>query len=247
MSLNCLNCATPIAHNYCPNCGQRSSTHRYSIQHFLSHDLIHGVWHVDKGILFTLSALFTRPGNSVREFIQGKRVPYFSFITLILLLLTLSGLIAPYTHGKVSDMVPQQSRQMTSDFERIVSSYPKLTLIVTIPIYSLFTFLWFRKARLNFSEHLVINSNRIIAELVLGLLISLISVFYTNKTGLTFLYLIIASLFSLVYSIWFYYQFFSWYGYSKKGVFARAVLVPLSYMFLTAVAGFVFAILKTKS
>lgn len=63
MSKDCLNCAaTVVPYNYCPNCGQKTTTHRYSIQHFIAHDFVHGIWHVDKGILFTLAGLFKRPG-----------------------------------------------------------------------------------------------------------------------------------------------------------------------------------------
>lgn len=67
---DCLNCTAPVTQNYCANCGQKSTAHRYSIKHFLAHDFIYGVWYIDKGI-FTLKGLFARPGHSVREFIQG--------------------------------------------------------------------------------------------------------------------------------------------------------------------------------
>ena len=244
MLADCLNCTMPLANNYCSNCGQKSTTHRYSFQHFLAHDLVHGVWHVDKGILYTIIALLTRPGHSVREFIQGKRVNYFSFITLILLILTVTSLIAPYTHGKMSDLLPQKSKEMMNEIERFVATYPKLTLIITIPIYSIFSLAWFRRAKLNFSEHLVINSNRIIAELILGLLIAVISIFYTHKTGLTFLYIVIPTLFNIFYTIWFYYQFFSWYSYSKKALILRSIMVPLSYLFISFLVGMVFGIIK---
>jgi hypothetical protein len=243
---DCLNCASPITQNYCPNCGQKSTTHRYSIKHFLVHDFVHSVWHVDKGILFTLKALFTRPGHSVREFIQGKRIPYFSFVTLILLILTVSGLIAPYAHGNMSDLMPQGSRTMMNDLEKFISGHPKLILIIAIPIYSLFTFSWFRKAKLNFSEHLVLNSNRIIVELIIGLLVSILTIFYANTKVLVFLYFGMVSFLGLFYGIWFYYQFFSGFNYSKKALLLRSILVPLSYYFLSFLIGVVFAIVKIK-
>lgn len=124
---DCLNCA-PVTQNYYANCGQKSTTHRYSIKHFLTHGFIHSVWYVDKGISFTLKGLFTRPGHSAYEFIQGERVPYFSFVTLILLILTVSGLIAPYTHGNMSDLMPQGSRAMMNDLEKFISGHQKLIL-----------------------------------------------------------------------------------------------------------------------
>ncbi len=238
-SPNCLNCTATVSLHFCPNCGQKSTTHRYSIKHFVEHDFVHGVWHVDKGIFFTVKELFTRPGHSVREFIQGKRVIYFSFITLILMLLTLGGLLAPYTQIKMVDLMPQESKEMMGTMERFMSTYPKLVMIITIPFYSLFSFLWFRKSRLNFSEHLVLNSYRIIPELIIGLLITVICIFYTNTKVLSFLYIGIVGMFGLFYSVWFYYQFFSAYYANKKLLLLRSIGVPASYMFLSFLVGII--------
>ncbi|TDQ06544.1 DUF3667 domain-containing protein [Pedobacter metabolipauper] len=244
MAPNCLNCSSSIQYNYCPNCGQKSTTHRYSIKHFIEHDFIHGVWHVDKGILYTLKQLFTRPGHGIREFVQGKRVNYFSFVTLILLLVTLSSLIAPYSHVHLADLMPKESKELMSAVEKFMAKYPKLVLIITIPIYSFFSFIWFRKTKLNFSEHLVLNSYRIIPELIIGLLMTALTVFYTNTKVLLFLYVVVVSGFGLVYSIWVYYQFFSGYNYSKKALFLRSIAVPVSYMLLSFVIGIISGIVQ---
>ncbi|MFF5380101.1 DUF3667 domain-containing protein [Pedobacter suwonensis] len=246
MSTDCLNCGAPVMQNYCANCGQKSTTHRYSIKHFIEHDFIHGVWHVDKGILFTLKSLFTRPGHSVREYIQGKRVPYFSFITLILLILTVSGLIAPYAHGNMSDLMPKGGKAMMNDLEKFISHYPKLILIITIPVYSCFSLIWFRKAKLNFSEHLVLNSYRVIVEMIIGLLVSTLTIFYHNTQVLLFLYFGVLSFFGLFYSIWFYYQFFSAFNYRKIALILRSTLVPVSYNLLALLLGIIYAVIVKR-
>ena len=98
---NCLNCGNPIIDKFWSKCGQRTTVHKYSLKHFVEHDLIHGIWHVDNGILFTIKELFTRPGHSIREFINGKRVGYFSFVTLLLLILGISHFLAEYANVKV--------------------------------------------------------------------------------------------------------------------------------------------------
>jgi hypothetical protein len=245
MSSNCLNCDTPVLQNYCPNCGQKSTTHRYSIKHFIEHDFIHGVWHVDKGIFFTLKELFTNPGHSIRRFIEGKRVNYFSFVTLILLILTITTLLLPYTHLKMADLVNEESRAVMNAVDEFMTAYPKLALIISIPIYSMFSMLWFRKARLNLSEHLVMNSYRTIPELIVSLLISVISIFYTDISVLAILYIGVVGTFGFVYSVWFYYQFFSAYQYSTRSLIIRSILVPVSYILLSFLVGIVIAIVGT--
>ncbi|SMP07666.1 DUF3667 domain-containing protein [Chryseobacterium profundimaris] len=244
MNSHCLNCKSEVSYNYCPHCGQKTSTHRYSIKHFVEHDLVHGVWHVDKGILFTLKELFTRPGHSIREYIQEKRVNYFSFVTLILLLLTLTAMLAPYVHIKVSDLVSPQSRAMMNSMEEYMTAHPKQVLIISIPIYSLFSFLWFRRSGVNFSEHLVLNSYRVIPELIVGLVISALTIFYTNTAVVALLYFGVLSFFSFLYSILFYYQFFSDSPYSRKMLLFRSVMVPITYLLLPLVIGFLFGVFK---
>lgn len=242
MEHNCLNCNHQAINTYCQNCGQKSSTHRYSIIHFVEHDFVHGVWHVDKGILFTVKELFTRPGNSVREFIQGKRVNYFSFVTLILLILTASSLLAPYVHIKLSDLVPGDSEPMMNSFEKFVTKYPKLIVVVTIPINSLFSFIWFRKAKLNYSENLVLNSYKAASELIIGFLFTVLAIFLTNTKTLTFIYFSLITPSIFIYGIWYYFQFYSVYGYGKKILLFRSSMVILSYLIFQAIVGFIWGL-----
>lgn len=83
---NCLNCNHHLYSNFCSHCGQKASTHRFSISHLLTHEFLHGLMHIDKGILFTLKELFTRPGHSIREYIQGKRINHYHFLSLLLII-----------------------------------------------------------------------------------------------------------------------------------------------------------------
>lgn len=108
MAENCLNCGTRIAGKFCSNCGQKASVHKYFLKHFIQHGLIHGIWHVDSGIIFTIKELFTRPGHSIREFIFGKRVGYFSFVTLLLIIFGVSHFLGEYAQVKLSDLTPEK-------------------------------------------------------------------------------------------------------------------------------------------
>ncbi len=82
----CLNCETTLVGNYCHQCGQSAHTHRMSFKHFLLHDFVHGVWHLDKGFPATLKKAFVHPGKEIRSYLAGKRVGWFSILTMILLL-----------------------------------------------------------------------------------------------------------------------------------------------------------------
>lgn len=240
---NCLNCGNPITDKFCPKCGQKTSVHKYSLKHFIEHDLIHGIWHVDNGILFTIRELFTRPGHSVREFINGKRVGYFSFVTMLLLILGISHFLGEYSQVKISDLMPENSKGITNEFEEFTKKYPKLMLLITIPFYSIFSFLWFRKSKLNLTEHFVLNSYKTVAESIIGLLFVIVTIFVSNIKALTLIYSFI-SLLTLIYAFWYYKQFFLGYGYSKKSLIFRSIAVVLSYVFLSMVVGVIAGFFK---
>jgi len=243
MATTCLNCAQPVTENFCGNCGQKTAVHRYSIKHFIEHDVIHSVWHVDSGIFFTVKQLFTRPGHSVREFIKGRRVGYFSFITLLLLVLGISHFLGEFTHVKISDLMPESSKGTMNKLQEFTKNYPKSTLLITIPFYSVFSFLWFKRSKLNLSEHLVLNSYKTAAESLIGLAFLIITLFYSNIKVLTIIYSVV-SLLTLLYSFWFYRQFFSAYGYSKTALIVRSLAVIFSYILLSFVIGIIMAVIK---
>ncbi|MES2826928.1 MAG: DUF3667 domain-containing protein [Bacteroidota bacterium] len=210
------------------------------MQHFIEHDVIHGIWHVDRGILRTVKDLFTRPGHSVRAFVLGKRANYFNFITLLLTLLAISAIVVSYAHFDMMDMMPEASRKSMNSFQKFATKYPKVMLLITIPFYSLFSYVWFKKAKFNLSEHLVLNSYKTAAELIIGIVFTAVTIFYTDKSGLMILYSVVVYLGSLSYTMWFYYQFFSKSGFSKSALFWRSLMVPLSYMMLSVVFGIIY-------
>lgn len=160
----CKNCNQKIDSNYCSNCGQASHTHAINFQ-YLVHELQHGFLHVDKGVLFTLKELFTRPGDSIREFIEGKRVNHFKpVISLVIILATIYGLLAHYFNMEVMDANKiniSGNYNLFEDMLKInkwISDHFVWISLISIPIYSLGTSIAFRKQKFNFAEHIVLNT-----------------------------------------------------------------------------------------
>ena len=235
-NLRCLNCHQPLADSYCARCGQKASTHRYSFGHFLAHDLVHGIWHVDNGLLPTLKALFVRPGHRVREYLMGQRVGFFNFFTLLLLLLAAGHFLESFTDVKLSDLTSESSRAAVGAVEDFFTKYPKASLVLTIPVYALFSFVWFRKSGFNLTEHFVLNAYKTAGESVITILFTVLTIFYTNVPVLSKVYGVVA-LSTLLYSVVFYFQFFAQAGYSKKALVGRSLAVIVSYTFFYALLG----------
>lgn len=82
-----------MEHNFCPSCGQKTDTHRIVLKHFIFHDLIHGVWHLEKVIVFTLKETILRPGQAALDYISGKRIKYYNVFYLSLLVIAVNILL----------------------------------------------------------------------------------------------------------------------------------------------------------
>jgi hypothetical protein len=178
MTTNCQNCNAALQGKYCSNCGQSSETHIIDI-HYLSHDIQHGLLHFDKGILFTTKELFTRPGNSIREFLVGKRIKHFKPISLVLVLAGIYGLLfhffkinmfANYVVATGSDAKVIQINEVIENMSDWIAQHYAILALLQIPIFTIGTYLFFRKAGYNFVEHLVINTFLVGQRLILHII-----------------------------------------------------------------------------
>ena len=226
MTSNCLNCNEEIAGKFCSNCSQSASTHRFSLSHVIQHDFIHGIFHFDKGFFYTIKELFTRPGNSIREYVQGKRTKHFNYFATIILLLTIGYFLKKWTKIDTSSIYDQT--ELSSLF-KILKDYSKFTVFLHIPIIALGSFLLFKKSKQNYTENLVLNLYLQCGILTISLILPVIMIFTDNRdfllvvnnflTVLTFVYLII-----------FYYQYFSVFNFKKSSLIIRVISMALIFL-----------------
>jgi hypothetical protein len=178
MTTNCQNCNTKLQGKYCSNCGQSAETHKINV-HYLWHDIQHGLLHLDKGILFTTKELFTRPGHSIREFLEGKRVKHFKPISLVLVLAGIYGLLfhffkinmfANYVVISGSGEKVNHINDVIEKTSEWIAQHYSILALLQIPIFTIGTYLCFRKVGYNFIEHLIINTFLVGQRLILHII-----------------------------------------------------------------------------
>lgn len=175
MGATCLNCDTKLQGSYCHSCGQKSSTHRITFAKFIEHDLIHGIFHLDKGILHTLKSLLFGPGYTAKNFIKGKRVMHYNIFALFIIIIALKTLIdLQSTPGGLfeSDIATHKAADET--LNHTISHYYKLFYLLCIPLISTFSYLLFRRLQYNFTEHVVLNCFLMAGGFFYSLLFSLL-------------------------------------------------------------------------
>ena len=111
----CLNCGTEFAGKFCPECGQRADTGRFTIK-FIFQNLLQGILSNDGGVWFTLKNLFTRPGQMMLDIIDGKRKSYFSPFPMLFLTLSLYIVICTFTGSRVGDFDDEAMSEMKKEY-----------------------------------------------------------------------------------------------------------------------------------
>lgn len=147
MNIICKNCHQSFKGHYCNNCGQTAETHKLNF-HYIWHDIQHGLLHFDKGIAYTAKQLFTRPGHSIRDFIEGKRVKHFKPISLVMILATayvaLIHILNIEMFVKAKEAVSTNSHiNIEKLSEWLLSHYAIITLAV-IPLHTIGTVICFK-------------------------------------------------------------------------------------------------------
>lgn len=233
----CKNCNNAGDGNFCSNCGQSTNTHPINF-HYLLHDMQHTLLPVDKGFFYTLKELFTRPGHTIREFIDGKRVLHFKPLALVLVLAGAYGFLYQYFHiDEVPRMAgkPEMERLMSQMNAWMAANYSVAELML-IPFFALGSYIVFRKSGYNYVQNLVISMFLTAQRLVISLLLLPLALLYSGddrgiSTGL-------ASLIGLVLYIWSFIQLFNTRPKFNTGLKALwAYLFSLIIMLVLFMAG----------
>lgn len=238
----CKNCKQSFVGNYCNNCGQSVYTHEIGF-HYLWHDFQHGLFHFNNNIFFTLKELFTRPGQTIRDFIEGKRVRYFKPLSFVIVLATVYGLIY---HNFNFDIFTDFHRTRTVSeeqfYERIrnwVSNHYAWATLLMLPVITLSSFMVFKKQHRNYMEHLVLNAFICGQMMVLHILSTPILYFY-NHTPTFLIFKDLLSYVDFILLWWVYTKFFNQIKFWKTFLLTLGTILLFLLFFLVLAIFFAF-------
>ena len=180
----CKNCDHSFEGNFCSNCGQKTNTKRLD-WNYIFNELKYTFLHINGGLLFTCKELLTRPGDMVKEFIEGKRVKHYKPILLVFVLAGISSLLLHY-NGDLLVMEKMSSANKKSvfspkDFIEFFTKYNTYIQLASIPLISFCTWLAFKKWGYNYIENIIINSFVISQLLLIGIISTPIKYFLIDN------------------------------------------------------------------
>lgn len=229
MSKHCLNCNTSLHGKYCNNCGQKADTHRITAKHFLAHDLLHGMFHIEKGLFYTILQIAKRGGATAKEYIAGKRVSYYNVFYLSLILLGFNILLSVTKHNMHPETELVESGSIGQFFNYLTKNV-KIIVLALIPILGFNTWLIFRKLKYNFAEHLVAAGFCLVGCLSFEAFSSFVDLFNPENSEVFVVINFVLVLLMLLIPLFFYYNF------------ARPTITRLGYSWRILVFYFLFAI-----
>ena len=247
MTVVCKNCETHFKGHFCRNCGQSADTHDVNLYYFW-HEIQHGILHFDSGLFYTIKQLFKRPGHTIREFIDGKRIKHFKPIAFLFLLSTIYGLLDHFFKLEHSDAVQIYesdsdllSKNIAENFKNILNwmnahyAYVPLLQLPVTALASYLAFSAFRKSKINYLKHVILNAY--ITGQITVILLILMPVFILGSSGVKEFSKQIQTAITALFIVWTYIQFFN-----TNSSFKNIVLLALAYIYwgviilLTAIA-----------
>lgn len=229
----CLNCEKELIDKYCYGCGQKADTHRITFKNFIFHDLLHGTFHIEKGMLFTAKQALICPGKAALDYISGKRKRYYNVFYLILITF---GLILFFRHFLDELYIISQGGEVIQDkpylneasktLDEIFSQKSKIIILLFVPFAALNGFILFRRKKLNVSEHSIIAGMILLGMLLISAFGNLFYYFdLIIPFGSTFS-TVMSWLVTILITLHIGYGYFNAFGtdHSKLGIAYRIVL-----------------------
>lgn len=244
MVTTCKNCTQQFEGDFCNNCGQKSKIKPINFSYVLE-EIRTGVFQFDKGLFFTIKELFIRPGHTIREYLQGKRVNHFKPIAFLLLLATLYAVTQYFLDIK------QDSSESLDTFTKYNSqdqtfaginlkgklngfikynqwlkdnyAYNKLLLI---PVFSLASYISFLRIKYNYFEHLILGT--LVGGQIILINLLFLPLQYFLGGDVNMILFLIQSVIGFLFTIWAYFQFFN----DKKLSFVIGLLFLTYFLYL---------------
>jgi Protein of unknown function (DUF3667) len=211
MTISCKNCDHKYKGNFCHNCGQKAATHAIDFK-FVVHEVPHSAFHVDKGIFYTIKGLTTQPAQTIRDYIDGKRINHFPPLTYVILMASLYVFIKGLQLHFGFDEIKKGNE--------IISKFRLQLFLSLIPTYSFVYWLFYKKFGYNFWQ-IIVGQTYMTGHFILMLIIP--NILFFGLPELRSELKDVALLLSFIYYIVVYYQLYKPFAKNKKMLFLRGL------------------------
>jgi hypothetical protein len=216
----CKNCSSSVTEGYCGHCGQPAKLKRID-KHYLTHEFTH-LLHVEKGIIYTVRMLLTRPGEAIKTFIHEVRTKLVKPVPFLIFSSVLYTVIAHLFHA--DDLYSAEQKAIMNKttigaIQNWIQNHYGYANILSGVFYAISIKLFFRKQPFNFYEIVVMLC------FIMGMQMILLTVlaFFFPLLGVKY-FLLLVTVVSFVYPVW---AIGDFYGRGKPLAYVKAFLAYL--------------------
>jgi hypothetical protein len=231
--VTCKNCSRTFSGKFCPSCGQAANEGRLDwayLKQFVK-KLFYNF--LDKGLLYSCKHLITKPGHTIRDYIEGKRIHHMNPFTLLISLAGLYGFIFHSYHIntfiEINSSEPIFSHVNFNKVNDWISSHFALSTGALIPLFTIGTRLAFIKSPYNYIEFFVLNTFIGACRIMVHFLFLPLLIYFKDTSNLQWIMDITSALDFIVYGF-IILQFFNY-----QQIFKNILLVILSYFIFIVV------------
>ncbi len=170
----CMQCGEHGNGDFCSHCGQSMAVDRLTV-HSILHEVFHFFTHLDKGFLYTLKMLFTKPGRMQKDYIDGHRSRYQKPFSMFFICGSITAFALYLIHKPSGE--PSRFEEVQADFTR---HYYVLLQSILLPLYAFITWLLFKNHRINYAESLVMFAYTLSCMLLLVILTNITDLLWEN-------------------------------------------------------------------
>jgi hypothetical protein len=160
MTITCKNCGNQFEGKYCNNCGQHADIQKLNFNEIWK-ELQYWLLRYNSEIIYTAFQLYTRPGNAIREYIEGKRIKYFKPISLVIVLSAIYAVLNHLFDIQILSATDVSDTTANFDYDKLgkfITDHFAWFSILSIPMYTIGSYIIFKKQGYNFVEHIVLNA-----------------------------------------------------------------------------------------
>lgn len=237
---NCPNCGSNSIDKYCSNCGQRIYRKRFTTKGFFG--VVGSAINFERGFLHTAIWMFRNPGTVVSDYLNGKTKIYINPLNYILIIagayafLVLSLNILDSTVASTNSLLQTDQMQtspealeLQSRWIEFIKKYVNFMPILMIPFASLFSKWYYRKQKLFYGEHLIINTFIFAQNTLITVLFSPVIIAFPSILNI---YPVISISFTIIY-----------FTFAFKSIFKNSVLGSVFGTLFVFIGGMIFFLL----
>ncbi|MBC7845068.1 MAG: DUF3667 domain-containing protein [Flavobacterium sp.] len=181
--ITCKNCGHQYEGYYCNICRQSADTNRITWKEILDH-FFQVFIDVDRGFFYTAKELFLRPGITIYDYLQGKRIVHFNPIMFLILL---GGIASVLFHLLKINLIVEKVNfdSMDRTIPILAHKYFMVIAAIMLVYLTLTDFILYRQKKYSVPELFISNTFQI-GEILIFLIVFLPFLYLQKYINVTY-------------------------------------------------------------